>query len=109
MLRFVWPIAFDVFSSLNSAQKRGVTPFPAIFALGDSRIHICSSNCSDIVAYIKAPVDEKFSVLATLNIPYIDPNNGHVRFWQNLDNSRFGCKSNVVENVILLKNSFDIR
>jgi len=56
-----------------------VTPLSAIFALGDTQVHVCSSDCSDVVAYIEAYVDEKFCVLTTLNIPDVDPNYGHIR------------------------------
>jgi len=56
-----------------------MTPLPAIFALEDTWVHVCSSDCSDVVAYIEASVDEKFCVLTTLNIPNVDPNYGHIQ------------------------------
>jgi len=56
-----------------------MTLLPAIFALGDTWVHVCSSDCSNVVAYIEASVDEKFCVLTTLNIPNVDPNYSHIQ------------------------------
>ena len=95
MFRFVRPIAFDAFGSLDSTRECGMPPLPAIFALGDSWIHICSSNRSDIVAHIEAPVNEEFSILPALYIPNINPNNSHIGFWRDFDDPWFGCKRNI--------------
>ena len=78
MLRFVRTITFDAFVPMDTTQEGGVTPFPAIFALGDSRIHICSFNRSNIIAHIEAPIDKKFSILTTLYIPNIYPDDSHI-------------------------------
>jgi len=56
-----------------------VTPLPAIFALGNTWVHVCSSDCSNVAAYVEASVDEKFCVLTTLNIPDVNQNYGHIR------------------------------
>ena len=109
MLRFVRAITFDAFGPLDTTGEGGVTPFPAIFALEDSRIHICSSNRCDIIAHIEVPVDKKFSILTTLYIPNIYPNNSHIRFWWDLDNLWLGCKGDVVKNMILLEYGFNIQ
>jgi len=108
MFRFVRPVTFDAFGSLDSTRECGMSPFPAIFALGDSRIHVRSSNHSDMVAHIEAPVNEKFGVLPTLHIPNIYPNDGHIRFWRDFDDPWFGCEGNIVEYMILFENSFDV-
>ena len=109
MFRFMRPITLNAFGSLNSTRKGGVTLLPAIFTLGDSRIHVRSSDCSNVVAHVEAPINKKFSVLPTLHIPNIYPNDGHVRFWWDFDNPWFGCKGNVVENMVLFENTFDFR
>jgi len=83
----VGAIAFDALGSLYSAREGGVTPFPAVFALGNSRIHVCSSNSSNIVANIEASVNKHFSIVTTLNIPYIYLDNGHVGLRRNFDYS----------------------
>ena len=109
MFRFVWPVAFDAFSSLDSARECGMSPFPAVFTLGDSRIHVRSSDRGDILAHIEASVNEKFGILSALHIPNIDPNDGHIGFWRDFDNPWFGCEGDVVEYMILFKNCFDVR
>ena len=108
VLRFVWTIALDAFSSLNATQKGRMSPLPAILALGDSQIHIRTSNCGDVIAHIEAPVNEKFSVFSTFNIPDVDPNNGHIRFRRDFNNSRFRRERDVVENVVLLEDGFNV-
>ena len=86
-----------------------MTPLPAVLALGNSRVHVCASNSRDVVAYVKTSIYEHFSIFTTLDIPYVDPDYGHVRFGRDFDNSWFGRKRNIVENVILFENGFNIR
>ena len=109
MLRFVRTITFDTFGLLDMTREGGVTPFPAIFALGDSRIHICSSNHYDIIAHIEAPVDKKFSILTTLYVSNIYLDDSYIRFWWDLDNSWLGCEEDIVKNMILLEYGFNVR
>jgi len=54
---FMGAVTFDALGILDSAQKGCVFLFPAVFALGDAGIHICSLNGRDIVANIKTSVD----------------------------------------------------
>jgi len=105
----VWTVALDAFSSLNATRKGGVSPLPAILALGNSRIHIRTSNCDDVIAHIEAPVNEKFSVFSTLNIPDVNPNNGYIKLRRDFNNSRFRREGDVVENMILLEDGFDVK
>jgi len=74
----VWAIALDTFGALYSAQESDVFPFPAILALGDPWVHICSPDSSNVLSYIEAPIDEHLGIGPTLNIPYIDLYDGHV-------------------------------
>jgi len=78
-----------------------VTPLPAVLALWDSWVHVCTPDGSDVVANIKAPVDEHFSLLTTLYIPYIDSDYCHVGFRGDLDYSWLQRKCDVVKNVVL--------
>jgi len=86
-----------------------VSPLPAILALGNSQIHVRTSNCGDVIAHIEAPVNKKFSVFSTLNIPDVKPNNGHIRLRRDFNNSRFRREGDVVENMILLEDGFDVK
>jgi len=75
----MWAIALDVFEALYSARESDVSPFSAILALGDPWVHICSPDSSNVLSYIKAPIDEHLGIGPALDILYIDPYNGHVR------------------------------
>ena len=66
-------------------------------------------SCDFVIAHIEAPVNEKFSVFSTLNIPDVKPNDGHIRLRRDFNNSRFRYEGDVVENMILLENSFDVK
>jgi len=57
MFRFVGAITFDVFGSLDSVQESSVSPFLAVFALGNSRIHVGASDSGYITSNIKIPVN----------------------------------------------------
>jgi len=57
-----------------------MSPFPTIFTLEDSQVHICTSNDSNIAAHIEIPVDKTFGSGTALYIPNVKPNDGHVRF-----------------------------
>jgi len=90
ILRLVRAVAPDTFGALYSARESGMSPFPAVLALGDSWVHVRSPDGSDVLSYVKAPVDEHLGVGPALDVPYINPYNGHVRFGQDLDDSWFG-------------------
>jgi len=53
-------------------------PISAIFALEDAQIHICTTNCGNVVTYIKASVNQTFSLASTLNVPDIKPYDSYV-------------------------------
>ena len=86
-----------------------MAPLPAVLALWNSRIHVSASNSRDVVAYVEASVYEYLSILTALDIPYVDPYYGHIRLGRDFDNSRFGSKRNIVEDVILFEDGFNIR
>jgi len=43
-----------------------------------------------------------------LRVPDINPDDGHVRFWGNLDDTRLRSKENVVKDVVAPENVFNI-
>jgi len=57
-----------------------IIPLPAIFILGNFRIYIHTSDGYNIASDIEKPVDKIFSIKPTLSIPYVNPNNSHIRF-----------------------------
>ena len=105
---FVGPVVLNVFGLLDSIQECGMTPFPAIFTLWNLRVHISISNSCNEPTDVEALVNKSLGFTVTLDIPYIDPNNRHVWFRRHFDNTWFGYKSNIIKNLILLNDSFDI-
>ena len=71
MFDFIWSIIFDTPQTLCIAHKSSMTPFPAVFALENTYVHICPSYSSNEIAYVKISVDEIFGFTTTLDIPYI--------------------------------------
>ena len=109
MFRFMRTITLNAFSLLDSTHECEMTPLLAICVLEYTRVHICSSDCSDVVAYIEASVDEKFCVLTALHILNIDLDYGYIWLGRDFDDSWLGREGNVIENMILFHNGFDIQ
>jgi len=85
----MWAITSDAFCPLDSAYACRVTPFPAIFALENTWIHVCASDGGDESSYVEPSVNKGFSFGAALSIPNINLYYGHVRLQRNLDYSGF--------------------
>ena len=78
VFRLVRPIILDIFGPLDSLQKHEMIPFSAIFTLRNPRVHVSTSNSYNELTDIESLVNKSFGFTATLDIPYIDPNNHHV-------------------------------
>ena len=87
--RLMWAIAFDTFCPLYSTNTSSVTPFPAVFALGNTWIHVGAAHDSNEPSNVKSLVNKRFGLRATLRIPYIDLYDSYVRFRRDLYNSQF--------------------
>jgi len=57
IFRFVGTIAFDAFGPLNSKREHHVTPFPTIFTLWNTWVHVSSPNGCDMLSNIETSVD----------------------------------------------------
>ena len=62
----------------RTARHDSMSPYPTIYTLCNTRVHVGSSDCSDILSHIKVLIDKAFSLTSTLNIPDINPNNRYV-------------------------------
>ena len=82
-------IEFDTFCLLYSTNTGSVTPFPAVFALGDAWIYVGAVHGNNESSNVKSLVNEGFGPRAALRILYIDPYDGHVGFQRDLYNSQF--------------------
>jgi len=72
------PIALDVFGPLDITNTSCVFPFPAIFALQDTWIHICSAYSSNEASNIEVSVDNYLSFGTILYVLDINPDYSHV-------------------------------
>jgi len=77
---------------------------PTVLALRNSYIYICLLNHRNVASYIEVSIYEAISLAFALNIPDVQPDNGHVQFRRYLDNFWPGDSSNIVEDVIVLDN-----
>jgi len=75
----MWAITFDTFCSLNSAYTCRVILFPAIFALGNTWIHVCILNGGNESFYVEPSFNKGFSFGAALSILNVNPYYSYVR------------------------------
>jgi len=108
IIDMIGTIALSAFRSLNATDSCQVIPLPAIFALGNTRVHVGISYCSDNVSNIESSVDDSSDIAIILVVPNIDPDNCHIRLGRDFNNVWSQCKDNVVEDVIILEDAFDI-
>ena len=101
-------VTLYAFWALSSARESRMTPLPTVFTLRNARVHISHSNCRNIPSDIETLINKAFSLDSTLCIPNVDPHNGHIRLRWYFDYPWFGGKSNVVKDMILLYDVFDI-
>ena len=79
--------------------KGGMPPLPAVLTLQDTRVHVSTADGSDITTNVETSVDKSFSSCTALRVPYIYPDNYHVGLRGNLNNARFGCNIDIVEDI----------
>ena len=82
-------------------------PFPAILTLWDSQVHVCSSYCGNKAFHIEVSVDYFSHIGTILYVPYVNPDDGHIRFRWDLDNSGFGSKNYIIKDIIGFKYAFN--
>ena len=71
-------VVLDTSSSSESTWEYYMSPLPAVLVLRDAWVHISTPDSGDVVSYVKTSVNESFSLIAALKIPYINLDNGHV-------------------------------
>jgi len=74
-------------------------PLPAVLALWDTRVHVSAMNSSNKATNIEASVDKCLSSCTALKVPYVYSDNCHVGLRENLNNVRFECNIDIVEDV----------
>ena len=101
-------IALHTLGPLNVADTSHVTPFLVVLVLQHTRIHIGTTDYSNIASNIEVSVNDLLGIRPILSIPDVNSDNSHVWLRWNLDNSRFECKNNLVKDVVLLEDFFDV-
>ena len=74
-------------SAMYSACICGMTPFPAVFTLWYSRVHVSASEDGYVTPKIETPVDKSLGFCAALRVPDINPYYGHIRFGRHSNNT----------------------
>jgi len=106
VLWLVRSITLYIFWALNPAGESRMTPFPTVFTLRDTRVHVSHSNHCNKPSDIEILIYKAFSLSTALSIPYIDPHNCHIWFGRHFNYPWFGCESNIVRDLVLLDDSF---
>jgi len=73
---------------MHTICESSVFLFPAVLALEDIRIHVCTTDSCNVTSNVEASVDEILSFRTTLRILNVDLDNSYVRFRRGFDNSR---------------------
>ena len=85
-------IVFDASWSLYSVYKSNVSLLLAILVLKNTRVHVCVLNSNNIAFYVEIPINKILSFTTTLDISYIQPNNGHIWHRWYFDNLKLWSK-----------------
>ena len=69
---------FNTSCTLNSACTYSMTLFPIILTLWNFRVHISTTNASNIPTNIETFVNKSFGLHTTLDILNVDPNDQYI-------------------------------
>ena len=79
-----------------------------VLALRNTRIHVGTSHHCNDTSYIETSVNNFLCIVTILGIPYVNPDNSYVQFKGDLDNAWFWCKNDIIKDMIVLENVFNI-
>ena len=80
MCNFMETIIFLAFGIVYIASKNSIILLPTILLLRNARVHVGSSNNSNMMIYIETFVNKTFYFHTILRIPNVNLYNSHVRF-----------------------------
>ena len=101
-------ITLHTFSPLDAAHFSHVTPLSTVLTLRNTQVHIGSVDHGNITSNIEMSVDNFLGIGSVLHVLDIDPYDSYVWLGQNLDDSRFRCENNIVEDVDLFEDFFNV-
>ena len=99
MFYFMRAITFNIFEFMCMTCEHYIVPFPTVLVLWYTWVHVYTPNCHDMASYVEIPINKTFGFGTALSIPNIDPNYYYVWFQGGFDNSRFGYKDNIIEDM----------
>ena len=73
-------IALWVFGSIYITYKYSIAPFPVIFTLRDTGVHVGVTNSNDVTANVEISIDKHFCIQAILRISDISSYDYYVQF-----------------------------
>ena len=79
-----------------------MAPFPTVFTLWYSKVHVSTTNCGNETSNIEPPIDKVLCFHTALNVPDVDPYDGHIRFGRYFDYSWFRSQDDIIEDVVVL-------
>ena len=91
MFRFVEAIILDAFSISESIWECYISSLSAVLTLRNAWVHVSTPDSSDVVFYIKASVNESFSLATILDILYVNLDNSYIRSREYLNDMRYKC------------------
>ena len=94
--------------SLYMTDSCHMTPLPTILALQYAWVHIYTPNCCNETTNVKPLVNDFLSIGSILYILNVNSYNSHVRFGGYLNDMWFRDKDNVIKQVVVLQNIFNI-
>ena len=86
ILKFMETIVFLAFGTMCIASKSGMTSLPTTLTLRNARVHVGSSNNSNMMTYIETFINKIFHFHTILRTPNVNLYNSYVRFRKCLDN-----------------------
>jgi len=77
--------------SKESTWECYISSLSAILALRDIWVYVSTPDSSNVVFYVEAFVNKLFSLATTLDISYVNLDNGHIWSREYLNNMRYKC------------------
>ena len=85
MLEFVGSIIFLASGSMSSTGKSWMSLFTAVVTLKNIWVYVCGPDSSNESTKIEGIINQEFSFKTALRVPYVKPNNSHIRFGRCFD------------------------
>ena len=72
---------------MNMVGKSCISLFLAVFALGNTWIHVGIMNSGNVASNIEAPINQHFGSSTTLKVSDIHLDDSYIRFWEDFNDT----------------------